>query len=745
MKSKRIIAFLIFLKFFMGSGFALAEIACPESLLENGVIKPSANRPDVVRADGVVKLDWSRLLACVDQILTRVDGQKPKLVVGVLVNGEEKMAKEYPETQAVDVADSTGQQRDYYLEVRDGSGRLRHRTDLLLHESLNAQNVPGRVYAEFLKQNGMDVSLPASLKAEGFDETLTRIALRLGYEKTVWVLAPKADPKVRAQVGDRDEVEVVPILNGIGRPVSVSLIEKKTQKVLATDVKPENFFFKVDAAFNGNAFFWDDMFVSMATVAHHPELARATVDFWLNVQDMNGGTIPREVRKVNLKSLWFEDNVRAGLKMTPNLHYTNPYLIHRVADQLYRYHPSAENLELLKRVSKSIERYTEWMEKNRAVRDARGKLVGFVTDGLGSGGDNARGERGNTSAPDSLRAGWIDLLAQMADMQKHLARHRNLLAAHAKKRGAKAEAEREIRLAKAAEKKAESFDRLINSRYWNAKRGFYFDLVSDKEGSWKQDLQYETIFAFWPLVSRSADAKRVDGLISRHLRPEKFGGEFPLPSNARDLIPYEDRDEDGYWNKWSHWPSVGSITMDGFKASGRPDISYGLATGYLRGMHQASRETVYEFYGEARSTGPADEMKIAARPGQHRGHKTRADFAGWGKVPPVYDLIEHVIGIEPHESGHIRWNLLMPLKDGEEVAISNLALHGQVIRELKLKRVSASQVQVAVRSERPVKIEIANYRSEGKLLSKPAAVSLMYEVGGDPAREKALVFALGAH
>ncbi|HVK61517.1 MAG TPA: hypothetical protein VM432_08205, partial [Bdellovibrionales bacterium] len=160
------------------------------------------------------------------------------------------------------------------------------------------------------------------------------------------------------------------------------------------------------------------MHVALATAPYHPELAKATVKFWLMVQKQNGGVIPREVRKENLISLWFDKTIRDGAEPRANLTYTNPYLMNWVMDALYRFDPSAENLALMKEVSLSIDSYTKWMEANRSVRDRDGLIIGFNGSALGTGADNSRGEIGNKGEDEAYQTGFVDFLAQQIAMLK---------------------------------------------------------------------------------------------------------------------------------------------------------------------------------------------------------------------------------------------------------------------------------------------------------------------------------------
>ena len=111
-------------------------------------------------------------------------------------------------------------------------------------------------------------------------------------------------------------VEVEVKMNKEGEPNGVLLTDKNTGKTLL-EASPKDFYFKLDAAFSGNSFFWDDMFVSLSTVSSHPWLVRSTIEFWLDVQAANGGVIPREVRKGNLKSLFFPMSLPSAKTRNP--------------------------------------------------------------------------------------------------------------------------------------------------------------------------------------------------------------------------------------------------------------------------------------------------------------------------------------------------------------------------------------------------------------------------------------------
>ncbi len=653
-----------------------------------------SNTPRVASEAGFLTIDWKELLAHLHIISpsTLVGGS-----VSLLINGNEvAVAKE--EQISLRVPDCPRGQCDYYLLFRDAAGQVRHRTEPIIRENQSVQNIPAFAFEQLAVSHSLKFSLPPSMLAKGLSGKLTEKGVELGYQKMVWVLSPKAEVSVRKLIEATPGIQVVPTLDSKGKPRSVKLLLE--HKILAKDLNPDNFFFKVDASFNGNCFFWDDMFVALATVPYYPAMAKSTVEFWLEIQNANGGVIPREVRKVNLKSLWFPDVIRIDRPALPNLQYTNPYLLHRVALELYRFDPSDENRELLKKCADSIIRYANWIEEQRGVRDSKGHLIGFTTSSLGSGGDDSRGERGNEQSLESLEAGWVDLLAQQLDL------HRSLVVIYSILDKSVGQKEFRDRITQ-QKKKIRSLSQLLQQRYWDPQRTFYFDLVK-RNGSFVRDTTYESIFAFWPLLSGSVDRTKTNLLAKNYLIPTKFGGSFPLPANARDKIVSLDDNEDGYWNKWSHWPSTAAMVITGFAESGRPDVAYRLAFDFVRGMEEASTETVFEFYGEQ----PGD---FKARPGRHFPHKTRADFAGWGKVPPIFNMLRHVVGIEPLANGRLAWNLLAPLEKDESLSVQNLNYRGAVIANLQITKISEAKYQVSAQSPIAIDIEIRKNRQTSRL------------------------------
>lgn len=674
--------------------------------------------PQLRRSGGKLQVSWGgireRILETA-MITPNFDTERLKLFQATLIVNGVPVQENLPwdKTSTIFSEPPSGQM-DYYIVYKE-NGNVVDTSKWAMRETSDGQNIePGSFSGKFAGE-AYGFQLNQELKAAGFNEELSQTSVRLGNLKVVWVLNPNADNKVRAFIRAAiDGVEVKPAIGAGGEPESVIVRDRKTKQII--DAGKNDFHFKVDAAFNGNAFFWDDMLVALATAPYHPWLAKSTLEFWLQVQEQNGGVIPREVRKDSLISLWFPQNVRFPHAPKANLSYTNPYLMNWVADKIYRFNPSAENLEFLKRVSVSIERYSAWMEEHRSIRDSSGRIIGFNGSALGSGLDNSRSEVGNDNEDAGYRHGFVDFLSQQISMLKDNAKW-NLLFARAAAR----ESDRAVFVAKArdSQRRAVAYQKTLNENYWNQERGFYFDISIEPSGEIKQDLEHTVISGFWPLYANAVDRDKVSRIVEMQFNPEAFGGSFPFPANARNSIRadhqvrYQAREkfheEDGYWDKWAHWPSMAMAVLAGLRRSGRIDLAYQYAAAFVKKMAQSSTKTVEESYGEERILDENGKTHFIPRALQHAQHPHRADFAGWGKGPGLENTLEDGIGIQPTYRNGLEWNLRTSLKIGDStdhLILHALQYNGGTISYLDLERTGMDSYMLRVKSEKPFQLNL---------------------------------------
>lgn len=599
-----------------------------------------------------VTLEWSGIEKQVCERHRRLlepASRLTELTVSIWVNGVETVTGLPWGTNSYSFSAEPHGQVDYYVAYNRGKNVV-HRSSFALKESRDGQQLMDGSFSRKYAGELLDVTVFEDLAELAPIAQLAKAAVELSYKKIVWVLRPTAAQATREFIEKAAAgVDVRAHFGAEGSPAHVDVIDRMSG-IHFTHASPEDFFFKVDAAFNGNSFFWDDMFVALVTIVHHPWLVRSTLEFWLTVQQLNGGVIPREVRKSNLMSLFFSQTVLYGEPPCTNLVYTNPYLMNWVMDELYRFHPSPENEALLVRVAESIEQYAAWMETYRALRDANGKIVGFNGSALGTGADNSRGRLGNRSEPEAQQSGFVDFLAQHIQMHRDLAQWCEMLA---RKTANPFEQKSLEHRAAVAAIKVEELTATMNRLYWNEERGFYYDLIPCGSGKWKQNLEYTLIGGFWPLWAGVPNEEQQHCLIERQMVAHAFGGDFPFPANARTSIgehkdplyvPRPGDEEDGYWDKWAHWPPMAVMAIEGFRRAGHLDLARQYTLQFLTKIAQWSTTTVEESYGEKVLVQTDGSVTFLARAIQHAEHQHRADFAGWGKAPPVYGLYTVLTG-----------------------------------------------------------------------------------------------------
>jgi hypothetical protein len=629
-----------------------------------------------------------------------------ELTVSIWVNGIEKVKGLKWNQIAYNFHNESPGQVDYYIVYKRGD-EVVDISEFALKETRDGQNVQEGSFQNKYAGELFGIKLNGSIENLGLKPELTKSAVRLGYKKVVWVLSPEADTRVIQFIHDaKDGVDVRPHFGATGSPDSVTVTERNSGRQITA--RPDDFFFKVDAAFNGNAFYWDDMLTALATVPYHPWLVQSTIRFWLMVQKRNGGTIPREVRKESLISLWWPNIIHYGEKPKPNLTFTNPYLMNWVMDDLYRNDPSAENLALLKQVAQSITDYSAWMEANRAVRE-NGKIIGFNGSALGSGADNSRGRLGNSYEDKAYQTGFVDIISQQMAMYNDLRRWKSIFA---RTETDVSEKRKLLDEANAAKAKADEYRKILNERYWNQEKAFYFDLIPDGNKGFKQNLEFMPIAGFWPLYAAAPTRAMVQRIFDMQLTPEAFGGDFPLPANARYMIiegqPTDPlyiprpnfRDEDGYWDKWAHWPPMMLVAVEGFRRCGRADIAYDLSVKILDKLAAWSTDTVEESYGEIAKRSANGRTTFEPRAIQHSTHPHREGFAGWGKDFPIWSMLTHAFDMRPTYDGIMNWDLPMPMQVGDEIAVNNRIYLGGVVN-LDLKKVAEHAYRLNVTSEQP--------------------------------------------
>ena len=102
---------------------------------------------------------------------------------------------------------------------------------------------------------------------------------------------------------------------------------------------------------------------------------------------------------------------------------------------------------------------------------------------------------------------------------------------------------------------------LVNSQLWNDKEGFYFDRFWDGRFS-----PHKAASGFFPLIARIPDEKRARRMLNQLLDPEKFWGEYVIPTVSRDDPSFKPESQQ-YW-RGTIWPPTNYLVYQGLKAYG---------------------------------------------------------------------------------------------------------------------------------------------------------------------------------
>ncbi|MGZ3693246.1 MAG: MGH1-like glycoside hydrolase domain-containing protein, partial [Bdellovibrionota bacterium] len=510
-------------------------------------------------ADGSTTADWAEMYSKIQSDLSALNSN-PKtrlpMPVKIRIYVDNKLKTEVPiGNNTYTFSLRTDEQYSVRLEAVSANGTVIERTAHNLLEKIKIRSVNP---ANYSGENTHVIHSPMDKKL-GIDPDMPEVVQKIGRSKIVYVWKNPDDPKIASLQG---EVDFQLLRDQNGEIKAYTATDKaRNEKGLAPFVfKKDAAFVKVDAAFNENAFLWDDSFTCLHVTPFDPELCRQTLEFWLDVQKNHSqglGDIPREVLKVNGTSYNLYAGVHLG-KEIPNGGYNNPNILGDVVENLVdQTGLTAENRKLVERTLISMKSYAKWLDQFRTVKDRDGKLAGYWISDLGSGMDNiGRAPHGYFSA-----TGYVDELARRIELEKSSARLNARLG--------------NWKEMSAHEKKAGELDALLNTRYWSKEKGFYYDLVPGPGGKLVRQEDMPTVAGFWPLFSRSASAQQMKRIATDWYTEKTFGGTFPvrsLPPIMQELRPGSYHPEGGYW-RGGNWAPTDIIKALGEERSGRPDLA----------------------------------------------------------------------------------------------------------------------------------------------------------------------------
>jgi hypothetical protein len=338
----------------------------------------------------------------------------------------------------------------------------------------------------------------------------------------------------------------------------------------------------IDPAFNSNTFQWDSCF--MVLFAHYAEPEFHAIGSFDNfyAKEHSDGFICREISRATGQDFYFGGIVNA----------INPPLFSWVEWENYLL---TGDKSRFRDVLPPLVKHYLWLKANRQRPDGL-----YWNTGLGAGED------------DLVRNGtayaWVDMTAQQAQNAYYL----SLIA--------EAVGEKDV----AAYFRAENdhLARLVNTRMWDTKTGFYYDLKSDGSPT-----GIKTVLGFWPMLAHIADKGQASSLV-RHLQDtDEFWRENVVPALAHGQPGYS---ADGqYWNG-AVWAPTNMMVVQGLHDYGYDDLAARLTARYLANMSSVLERTgtIWENY--------APEKPV--------GHGA-PDMVGWSGDGPIAMLIEDILGV----------------------------------------------------------------------------------------------------
>ncbi|WP_203568270.1 MGH1-like glycoside hydrolase domain-containing protein [Aestuariimicrobium ganziense] len=403
----------------------------------------------------------------------------------------------------------------------------------------------------------------------------------------------------------------------------------------------------LDAAFNGNIFFWDTAFITMFARLFHPYLPgiRSLDNFYARQHD--NGEICREIYADDgLDFLWWTNLDDDGL-------YS---FFHRGWQQgAIEAEPIDQRLHSVRRIDLGREPSTQ----PRLTLDAHNNFVFAWAELLSfrQTGDIGRLERvfpplyayfqavddqlrhssgfyatdwaSMDNSPRNQYLGFgVDTACQMVLFAENLLDIAATLERHGRGTGAD--------LSLLVERQLGLRD-LVNEHMWDEQRQFYFDLDENLERS-----PVRTIAAFWALISGVAPIERAHALVRALEDPDGFARVHMVPTVPADEPDFDP--EGGYW-RGAVWAPTNQMVVAGLDRYGLHDLARRIAHNHvdaLARIHDGTG-TVYECSAPDH-VGPGDN--------------NRRDFIGWSGIGPIGFFVSHVVGVTADaEANCITWQL----------------------------------------------------------------------------------------
>lgn len=363
----------------------------------------------------------------------------------------------------------------------------------------------------------------------------------------------------------------------------------------------------MDTSFdNGCLFMWDSvMILNFGKYGCNIFNSQKTLDNFYSHQHSDG-FICREIFEKQDGEFWHKDD---PCSTGPNIMPWSEWEYYKVTGDKKR----------LSEVFYPLLAYHRWLYLNRTWRDGT-----YWSSGFGCGLDNQmRHEKIYNEICSHGHMIWIDACAQMLmsgrillDMAKELEVDDDLTWL---------EEEKEILV------------KTINERLWDEEDGFYYDLWRGERLS-----KRKTVAAYWTLLADVIPKERCNRFVAHLDDKNEFNRVHRVPTTPasdESFVPT------GGYARGAVIPSTNYMVLSGLRKCGYEKLAYEIARN-----HHDNVIKVFEKTGTVWENYSPDSVS----PGQ----PARADFVGWGGLPPIAVLLEFVFGIDPHSvENRIIWNI----------------------------------------------------------------------------------------
>lgn len=371
----------------------------------------------------------------------------------------------------------------------------------------------------------------------------------------------------------------------------------------------------IDSAFNNSLFMWDTCFIMMFA-----KYGRRAFDFQQSLDNFYAkqhpdGFICREIKESDGTDSFHRHDPSStgpnGLPFAEWEHYQHTNDKGRLAE-----------------VFPVLLAYHRWLKLYRTWPDGS-----YWSSGWGAGMDNQpRMPEGEGLISDYYHGhlSWIDPTIQQIFSAK-------LLSAMAEVLGRQADIP-DIK------QEQDYLTNYVNTRMWDEKTSFYYDLRSNGELS-----DVKTIGAYWALMSHLVPDVRVEPFVAHLENPDEFKTQHRIPALSKDHPKYMVGTV--YWSG-GVWAPTNYMVMRGLNEYGYGGLAHEIALNHVLNVTNVYKKTgtIWEYF----SPESADPC-VAARP----------DFVGWGGLPAIAVLIEYVFGIVSDPQNHqLVWNVRLLEKHG---------------------------------------------------------------------------------